>query len=119
MDEAAEERSGGQHNPGGGDFPAVAEHQPADAAGAVEQQILGGALDDVEAGGRGEERGHRLAVELAVGLGAGASHRWPLAAVQHAELDAGAVDRPSHDAVERVDLAHQMALGEAADRRVT
>ena len=58
------------------------------------------------------------AIELAVGLGARAAHRRPLAAVEHAELDAGAVDGAAHDAVERVDLAHQMALAEPADRRV-
>ena len=61
---------------------------------------------------------HRAAVQLAVGLGARAAHRRPLAAVQHAELDAGPVDRPPHDAVERVDLAHQMAFRETPDRRV-
>ncbi len=61
---------------------------------------------------------HGMAVELAVGLGARPAHRRALAAVQDAELDAGAIDRPAHDAVERIDLAHQMALAEAADRRV-
>src|SRR5262249_50989641 len=30
----------------------------------------------------------------------------------------GPVDRPAHDAVERVDLAHEMAFAEPADRRV-
>jgi hypothetical protein len=41
------------------------------------------------------------------------TRRHALAAVQNPELEAGAADRPAHDAVERVDLAHQMALAEA------
>jgi hypothetical protein len=35
-----------------------------------------------------------------------------------AELDAGSVDRPAHDAVERVDLAYRMPLAKPADRWV-
>ena len=98
--------------------PAVAEHEPADPPAGVEQQILGRPLDDVEIRRLGQQFGDRAAVELAVGLGARPAHRRPLAAVQHAELDAGPVDRPAHDAVERIDLAHQMPLAEPADRRV-
>ena len=66
---------------------------PADPAGGVEQQILGRALDDVESLDLGQNVRHRAAVQLAVGLGARPAHRRPLAAVQHAELDAGPVDR--------------------------
>ena len=65
------------------------------------------------------ERGlHRLPVELAVGLGARTAHGRTLAAVEHAELDAGRVGDAAHQAVQRIDLAHQMALAEPADRRV-
>ena len=45
-------------------------------------------------------------------------HGRPLAAVEDAELDAGRVGGAAHHAIERVDLAHQMALAEAADRRI-
>ena len=58
------------------------------------------------------------AIELAVGLGARALHRRALGAVEQAELDAGGVGDPAHHAVERIDLAHQVALAEPADRRV-
>ena len=61
---------------------------------------------------------HRQAIELAVGLGARALHRRALAAVEDAELDAGGVGGAAHQPVERVDLAHQMALAEPADRRI-
>ena len=85
---------------------------------AVETQVLDRRGTDLEPRHLGEERLHRPAVKLAVRLGARAPHRRPLAAVEHAELDAGAIDGPPHEPVEGVDLAHQMALGEAADGRV-
>jgi hypothetical protein len=100
------------------DFAPVAADEPADPPARIEQQILGGTFEDYQAPDFGEQRRHRRAVELPVGLRPGTAHRRPLAAVQHAELDAGAVDRAAHDPVERVDLAHQMALGEPPDRRV-
>ena len=69
-------------------------------------------------GGFGQQFADRPAIELAVGLRARPAHRRALAAVQDAELDAGPVDRAPHDAVERIDLAHQMPLAEPADRRI-
>ena len=57
-------------------------------------------------------------VERAIRLRAGAAHRRALAAVQDAELDAGPIDGAAHEAVQRVDLADQVPLGQAADRRV-
>ena len=68
---------------------------------------------------RGADRGlHRLAIELAVGLGPGTLHRGPLAPVQDPELDAGGIGHPPHQAVERVDLADEVALAEAANGRI-
>ena len=55
---------------------------------------------------------------LPIGLGAGSPHRGALAAVQGAELDAGVIGAARHDAAECVDLADQVALADAADRRV-
>ena len=66
----------------------------------------------------GDLRLHGGAIERAVGLRARAAHGRTLAPVQDAELDAGAVGDAAHQAVERIDLAHQMALAEPADRRV-
>ncbi len=66
----------------------------------------------------GQDRLHGLAIELAVGLGARPAHRRALAAIEDAELDAGAVGGAAHHPVERVDLPDQMPLGQAADRRI-
>ncbi len=49
----------------------------------------------------------------------GGTHRRPLAAVQHPELDAGAVGGPRHGATERVDFLDQVALADPADGRIT
>ena len=65
-----------------------------------------------------EQRADRLAIERAVGLGAGRAHGRALARVQRAELDAGAVGGDRHRAAHGVDLAHEVALADAADRRV-
>ena len=118
MDDAAQEGSGRDDDGAGADRPAVLEHDAGTAARAVDRQVAGGALDDVEARLLGQDRLHGPAVQLPVGLGPRSAHRRALAAVEDAELDAGPVDRPAHDAVQRVDLAHQMALGEPADRRI-
>ncbi len=73
------------------------------------------ALDHLEAGGLPDRRLHGLPVQLAVGLGARALDRWALGAVQEPELDAGGIGHTAHEAVERIDLAHQVALAEPAD----
>src|SRR5262249_26557332 len=56
--------------------------------------------------------------ELAVCLGARPAYRWALGAVQDPELDAGLVRHLTHEAVEGVDFAHEMALAEPADRGI-
>ena len=65
-----------------------------------------------------ERVAHPRAVAPLVGLRARRPHRRPAAAVEQLELDAGRVDRPPHQAAERVDLANQMPLRRAADRRI-
>ena len=85
---------------------------------AVEDQILDrrGVNFEVRLG---RQQGlHGAFVEAPVGLGARPPDGGPLAAVEDAELDAGAVDGASHEAVQGVDLAHQLSLGQAADGRV-
>ncbi len=118
MDQAVEERAGGQHDAPGADLPAVAQHDAGGVAGIIPQQILYRTLGDGEVRRVGQKIGDRAAIELAVGLRPRPAHRRPLAAVQDAELDAGPVDGTAHDAVERVDLAHEMPFAEPADRRV-
>jgi len=53
-----------------------------------------------------------------VGLCPGAVHGRAFAAVQQAELDARGVDGLPHRSAQRIDLADDMALGHASDRRI-
>ena len=57
-------------------------------------------------------------IRLLIGLRPRAVHRRALAAIEHAKLNAGGVDRPAHRAAERIDLADDLPLADAADRRV-
>ena len=84
----------------------------------LDDQIGRLSFDEGEARCRPERAAHPLGIAVLVGLGARGLHGRSAAGVEQAELDAGLVDGASHLAAEGVDLAHQMALGEAADRRV-
>ncbi len=115
MNKAPEERAGGQdHSPRRQGF-AGCRHYACDPACTVEDQILGCGLLDLKASLLVEDFLHRPSIELAVGLGSRSPDRGTLAAVEHPELDAGAVDRAPHDAIERIDLANQVPLGESPD----
>ena len=117
MDQAVEEGAGGEHHGAGGDAAAIGGHDAGDIA-LLHDQVFDRGFDHLEVR-RGADRClHRLPVKLAIGLGAGALHRGALAAVQHAELDAGQVGHLAHQAVERVDLADQMPLAKPANGRI-
>ena len=88
------------------------------ASPVLDDQVLDRGFDHFQVRGGGDRCLHGLAIKLAIGLGAGALHRGSFAPVQHAELDAGGVGHPAHQAVERVDLADQMALAKPANGRI-
>ena len=118
MDQAAQERAGGEHHRAGADAPAIGRD---DAGHRAVRRPSGPRPPPSITSRLGVARiaaCMACAVELAVGLGARALHGRPLGAVEQAELDAGRVGHPAHQAVQRVDLAHQVALAEPADGRV-
>ena len=82
------------------------------------EQVVDLALDDRQVRLPPDRRLHGRRVKLAVGLGARAAHGRTLAAIKEAELDAGGVGDAAHEAVERVDLAHQVPFAEPADRGI-
>ena len=61
---------------------------------------------------------HHLGVAALIGLGAQRLYGWPFALVQRADLNKAGVGYPTHEPAQRVDLAHQVALGWPADARV-
>ena len=70
---------------------------------------------DLQVRFRFQHLAHADAIELLVGLGARRPYGRPAAGVEQAELNAGGVDHLAHQAAQGVNLAHQVALGDAAD----
>jgi hypothetical protein len=114
MDQAAQERAGGERHRASAEFPAVGEPDPRDAA-ILQQKIIGLALYHRQIGRFADGRLHRCRVKLPVRLGARPAHGRALAAVQDTELDAGLVGHPAHQSIQGVDLADQVPLAQAAN----
>ena len=117
MDHALQEGAGGQHDARRAIGLSGCAEDTGDAA-RLDDEVFDSLGDDLEIWRRGKLGLHRLAVEPAVDLAAGSPHRRALGSVQHPELNAGDVRQPSHDTVQGVDFAHQMALAQAADGRI-
>ena len=117
VDHAVEKGAGRQHQSARPERPPIGETDGGDPP-LGNFEIAGQALDERQIFSRLDLGAHRLAIEAAVGLSARSAHRRTLGAVEHAELNAGGIGDPAHEPVERVDLAHEMALAEPADRRI-
>ena len=118
MDQTTQEGPGGQDHRATADFLAMGGEDPGDPAPGIEDDVLHRPGTDRKILLGGQDLAHGLLVETAVRLGPGPLHRRPLGPVEHPELDARAVDGPPHDAVQGIDLAHQVALAQPADRRI-
>ena len=117
MDHAAQERAGREDERAAGEPAPVGEFERRDpAVAALEPARF--RLDDGETWRGRDQPLHRPAIQPAVDLRARALHGRALAPVEDAELDSGGVGRDPDEAVERVDLAHEMTLAEPADRRI-
>ena len=115
MQNAAQEGAGGEHDAAGLEYIPRAGGNSIEPAGSVAVQAGGFGFGDREVGLGREQRLDGVAVELAVGLSARAAHRRAFATIEQFEMDAGSVCRFAHQPVQRVDLADQMALADAAD----
>ena len=112
-----EERAHGQHHRRGFE-PDARDREHTVHPAALHDEVGHLLLEEREVRLILEQGADGLLVELPVGLGAGRAHRRALAGIERAELDAGAVSRPGHGAAQRVDLAHQVSLADAADGRI-
>ena len=117
VDAPAEESADGQHHGARADRLAVHRHDAFDTA-AVHDEVGDFRFAERKRRLRLEHRADRILIERAVGLGAGRADGRALARVQRAELDARAVGGNRHRAAHGVDLAHEVALADAADGRV-
>jgi hypothetical protein len=122
VDPAGKEGAGGQHHrrrleaqAGVGDRAA---HDVAPVSIGVDEQVVDRRLEQREVGLRFHRAADEGAIQRAVGLAAGGAYRGALGRVEPAPLDAGGVGGTRHHPAERVDLAYQVALADAADRRV-
>ena len=93
-----------------------------DAAGfdgaTVENQRIGRLLEHVQIRLRLNATTNGRFVQNAIGLAARRAHGRAFRRVERAPLDAGFVGGCGHRAAERVDLAHEMALADPADRGI-
>ncbi len=117
VDAAAQEGASREHHgtraPGAAVRGLDARH-----ARALEQEPAHHALGQLEGREAFEQLSHGSAVQCAVALRARRPHGRALGAVEHPELDRRAVGGASHDAAQRVDLAHHRALRDPADRGI-
>ncbi len=117
MDQAAKEGAGGQNHGPCQNFTGIGQTNTRNPT-AMNQKIVDFGLDHREIWRRPDRPLHRRRIELAVGLGARTAHRRALAAIQDPKLDAALIGDPAHQAVQRIDFPHQMALAESANGRV-
>jgi hypothetical protein len=83
----------------------------------LDPQFLDGPRDHIDLAAGGDQALHGLGVRVLVALGARAVDGGAPGGVEDLELDAGGVGGQAHQAAERVDLADELALGQAADGR--
>ena len=114
MDEATQERARRQHHRAGGDGTPISEPHARDLL-FRKQEVVYLALNHGQIRRQPQRLLHGRRVELSIGLGARTAHCWPLAAIEEPELNSGGIRHAAHQAVEGVDLAHQVALAEPAD----
>ena len=117
VDAPVQKGAGGQQHVPGREFQALSRAHARDAA-RVRDDVCDCVLPEAQAG-RGVERLLQNAlIGVAVHLGACGAHGRALAHVQGAELDARRIGPEPHHAAQGVDLAHHVALGQAADGRI-
>ena len=113
VNKPTEKSAGRQHDCGRIEAAAVSQPHAGDAI--VAEQIVDFALDDCEILLVMQRVLHRRRVKLPVSLGARTAHSRPLTAIEHTELNAGGIGDSAHQAIQRINLAHQMPLAEPAN----
>ncbi len=113
MQNATEEGAGGQHGGGAGDALPGAGDDGGEMPVGIQRDIRGFGFEDRQIGFSCEKILHSRRVKGAIGLGAGAAHGGAFAAIEHFEMDTGSIGGFAHNAIERINLADQMALADA------
>src|SRR3954471_14449759 len=114
MDQTAQEGPGGDDHGAGGELPALTQPDASDAT-VRDDQFIRLAFDHAEIGGLPDRGLHGGGVKLTVRLGPWSADGRTLAPVQHPKLDPTRIRHPTHQTVQRINLADQMALAETSD----
>ena len=117
MQQAAQEGAGRHDHAPRSDAAPVAERDAGDAS-VLDDQIRYLAFDEGQTGRGQDPAQRRFVVGRLVLLGARAANGRAPTAVEQPELDPAGVGEPAHLPAQGVDLADEMALGQAAYRRV-
>ena len=117
MNATVEKRTGRQHHRASPKAQANLRDSAHNAV-AFHHQVVHRLLEQPQVGLVFQTVPYGRAVQHAVGLRARGTDSRALAAVENAELDAGLVGGGGHRATKSVDFLDQMALADAADRRV-
>src|SRR6185436_11082879 len=116
VDFAAQESTGGDDDGARRETAAVARFHPSDPRAAlVEEQICDHALTELEGRELLEQKPNGTAIQSAIGLSARSPDGGALRAIQHAELDGGAIGGAAHQTAQGVDFADDSTLCNAAD----
>ena len=118
MNQAAQERTGRENHASCRNISSSLRPHPGAYPCRIHQNVGNGLAPDLEVRLLGQEILNGRAIELAIGLGTGPPHGRPFGEIERPELDPRTIDRPTHDAVQGIDLANQVALAQAADRGV-
>jgi hypothetical protein len=119
MDDSVQKSSGGKHHATGAYLISGARNNPGRLPRLITEQVFRRGFANRQIGLFRQDALHGVSVELAIGLGPRPADSGTFAAVENAKLDTGAINRPSHHAIQRVDLPDQLAFGEAANRWIT
>ena len=117
MNLAGEEGAHRQHHRARHEAQAGPRHDTTNLL-AIDDQVIHFLLEQLQVRLILERLPNRRAIQHAIRLRPRRPHRRAFRRIQNPELDAGAIRRLRHDTTERIDLANQMPLADAPDRRV-
>ena len=101
-----------------GDCLSSSRHNGLNVPLIIKRQIFNGTGLYCQAGLFSQYGLHGGTVKFAIRLRPWAPHSRALAEIQHTELNAGPIGNTPHHAVQRINLTHQVTLGQPADRGI-
>ena len=118
MDEPTQKSAGRQHNGACGQAPSIRERHAGHPPVVLQYDIVRFAFENREALDFADCSLHRRRIQFAIGLGTWSADRGTLSTIENAKLDAAKVGHSAHQAVESVNLAHEVALTQTSDGRI-